>query len=250
MNNKVVLVTSTRYESENEPRARLAIRTCVAAREHGYQIVVVDDSPCPAFKALIRETGAVLVEQDDPGMGGSRRQAIRIGLDRGAKVIIWLEPEKHTLIPLLEPCITPVLEDRADVVIPRRRNLDNYPRYQQLSEFKGNWLMGTILGRADLDYYIGVRVMSVAAANLMVGYNPAYAQLGRKYGDRWEILFIPIVWYIHNDWRILSVAVDYVHPPEQSGEDSDEMNRKRDDQLIKLVEAVATEADFLGIRGF
>jgi hypothetical protein len=202
-------------------------------------MIVVDGSPCQEFKLALRETGVIIVDQKEPGMGASRRQVLNEGINNGAKVIVWLEPEKHTLIPLLEPCIAPVLCDGVDVVVPRRLNLDGYPPYQQLSEYRGNWDLANTTGRPDLDLFIGVRIMTIEAAKLMANYD---GQCGNNtYGDNWEILFIPILWFMRKGLQIRSVTVNYIHPPEQLVEEGQDMIAKRDKQRIDLVGAMARE---------
>lgn len=246
---QVVLVTTTFSKSVEEMRAQLALKTCRAAKENGYRIIVVDDSPCQEFKAALRETGATVINQskEDPGMGGSRRQTLKAGVATGGEAIVWIEPEKYPLVPLLGPCIAPVLEDEVDVVIPRRRNLDGYPQYQHLSELRGNWEIGNITGRPDLDLYIGPRVLSPTAAATMAKYDGRCGL--NTYGDNWEILFIPILWFLQHRLFVKSIVVDYVHPVEQLVEDDEVMRAKRDKQRIDLVSAMSREAESLYFKG-
>ncbi len=236
----MVLVTTTFSQTLGDYRAQLALKTCRTAKEHGYQIIVVDGSPSQEFKAALRETGAVVIDQVKPGMGQSRRECFFAGLQTSAQVIVWLEPEKWTLVPLLETSVHLVYQGNVDMVVPRRRNLDNYPRYQQWSEYAGNWQIGNILGRHDLDLYIGPRVMTRAETERMMSYT---GQCGENvYGDNWEILFIPVLHSLHEGKKILSVLVDYVHPDEQKIEDTPEMMSKRDKQREDLVSTMDREA--------
>jgi hypothetical protein len=245
---KVVLVTTTCSQSVNEMRAKLAIKTCWAARDNGYKIIVVDNSPSLDFKEALREAEAEVIDQKLPGMGQSRRECIYAGLNTEAEIIVWLEPEKYTLVPLLEPCIYPVLCGEASVVIPRRRNLDSYPQYQQWSEYAGNWSLGNITGRPDLDFYNGPRVMSRNTASILMSYNANFLSK-HSYGDNWEILFIPILWLLKCGPVVKSVTVDYIHPIEQLVEDDEIMRAKRDKQRRDLISTVALEAKRLGIKG-
>ncbi len=234
---KVVLVTTTFSTSLTDIRAKLALRTCREAAKHDYHIIVVDNSLCGEFKETLRATGAEVLPQQNPGMGNSRRECLRAGLNTGAEVIVWLEPEKYPLVSLLEPCIEPIGE-LADVVVPRRRNLENYPKYQQWTEFSANWELGNITGRPDLDLFSGPRIMSRKAAEMMAEYQ------GER-GDNWEILFIPVLWYLQTGMRVKSVVVNYVHPIEQRSEDDELMRHKRDQQRHNLVSAMAAEAALL-----
>ncbi len=241
MNDRIVLVTTTFSKSVEDVRAQLALKTCRAARDNNYRIIVVDGSPCEEFKQALRETGATVIDQKKPGMGQSRRECFDAGLSTGADVIVWLEPEKYTLVPLLGPCVSPVLSGEVDVVIPRRRNLDGYPQYQHWSELRANWELGNITKRFDIDFYIGPRIMNRQATMIMAEYQPIH------YGDNWEILFIPLLWFLTGGVSIDSVIVDYVHPAEQLIEDDESMRSKRDKQRIDLVSAMQREAVRLGL---
>lgn len=243
---KVVLVTTTFTTTMQDPRVLLALETCREAKSAGYQLIVVDGSPCSRFKIALRETGVTVIEQTEPGMGSSRRQCLRAGLDTGAKVVVWLEPEKCPWVPLLDRCIEPVLNGPFHVVIPRRYSLASYPQYQAWSEYQANWILGNITGRPDLDFYFGPRIMDREAAHVMSTYRPDATLVQ---GDNWEILFLPLLEYMRRGWNIGSVTVDYVHPPEQLTEDDEKMRTKRDKQRNDLVTAMHREAQRLGIQG-
>lgn len=220
-------------------RAQLALETCNKACELGFQIIVVDGSPCQELKRALRDTGAIVVDQNQLGMEGSRRQVLQLGLERfpEAKVYVWLEPEKHPMVDLLDPCIRPIIEPEdgpVDVVIPRRKTLTNYPLYQQWSELTANWQLGDIMNRYDLDLYSGPRFMSRRATQRMAKFNSG--------GDgKWKIIFLPLVGMMFDGWRIKSVTVDYIHPIEQLVEDDEFMRVKRDEQRDALVGAMSVE---------
>lgn len=239
--NDVVLVTTTFSMSMDDIRVSLALKTCRAAREHGYKMIVVDGSPCEEFKAALRETGAQVLDQQEPGMGQSRRECMKAGLASDAQVLVWLEPEKYPLVSLLASCIQPVVDGEAKLVIPRRESLASYPRFQQWSEELGNLILGKITRRPDLDFYSGPRIMDRETAGIMSKYDGT--ALGQKmYGDSWHILFIPVLWFLHDGFLVKSVTVPYEHPPEQTAaEATHEWNLKREKQLRELVEDMMSE---------
>ncbi len=241
-----MLVTTTFSPSLSDMRAQLAIKTCLAARDRGYEIIVVDGSPCQEFKSELCRTGATVIDQIKPGMGASRREALKAGLETNAHVVIWIEPEKYPLVPLLDKCIDPVMGREADIVIPKRKTFVNYPAYQAESEAKANAEINLIMKRLDLDTFIGPRVMSRAAARLMSNYDGRVGGV-QVYGDKWEILFIPLLWFLNADMLVESVPVEYVHPIEQLVEDDEAMRRKRDEQRESLVSAMRREAERLGL---
>jgi hypothetical protein len=244
----VVLVTTTMYSSMNDIRAPLAVKTCLAAKNCGYRIIVADDSSYD-IKVALRETGATVIDRAPGlGIGASRRLALVEGVNSKARVVVWLEPEKYTLIPLLVPSISKVFTREVDVVVPRRKNLDTYPEYQHFSELRGNHEIGNVTGRPDLDLYFGPRVLSSEAAEFMSKYIGKCGE--NTYADNWEILFIPIVWMLtpnQSRFIVKSVVVDYDHPPEQLIEDDLEMKIKRDRQRSDIVSSVTQEAKRLGL---
>ena len=214
------------------------------AKRCSYPIIVVEGSPDPDIAKAFREEGAIVFSEVSSGMGPSRRQTVRHALDTLAKVVIWLEPEKYPLVPLLAPCIEMVTAGGYDLVIPRRLSLDGYPFYQHWSELEANWLIGGITGRTDLDAMIGPRIMNREVAELFMEYE------GGPYGDNWQSLFLVVLRALARGMRVGSRTVDYVHPPEQTAieQDSEIMNRKRDEQRIVLIETMAREAAVLGFK--
>lgn len=237
---RAVLVTTTFFKPPQDLRFGLAVKTVDAARACGYPIVVVDGSPDPQIREILTQHGALVIEQTEAGMGKSRRQAIGAGIDqyRDADVIVWLEPEKHTLVGLLGPCIQPVADGTFDLVIPYRKSLESYPPYQAVSERLANAALAALTGRPDLDLYIGPRVMSRAVAEQhFLGYDG-------KYSDQWESIFIPVLKALKTGERVGSVEVDYVHPPEQTAAETGdvEMDGKRDRQRTLIVANMARAA--------
>lgn len=66
-------------------------------------------------------------------MGYGRRLALSEALKTDKKVIAWTEPEKVTYLPDLAKTILPILENSADLVIPKRKSLDSYPIFPTAS---------------------------------------------------------------------------------------------------------------------
>lgn len=239
---RVRVVTTTLAEID-DPRVGFAVRTIKAVRElTGQQLIIVDGSK-PLTKGVFESAGAEVHDQV-PGstMGASRRQAIQLGLDAGAQVIVWLEPEKYPMVPFLPQLVAPVLSDDFHLVIPRRRSLQSYPAYQMAKELEGNWQAASMTGRPDLDLWSGPRIMNRRVAEIFTAYKG-------QYRDRWESIFVPAVWALLMDFRVGSVEVDYVHPFEQAMQEdgSPEFNRKRDVQLEDILAAISQAiAEFKG----
>jgi hypothetical protein len=240
----VVLATTTFYKSMEEVRFKCALKTMEEAAQRGYTIVVVDASPNPEIANAFQEEGAIVFSGVVSGMGASRREAVQLALDMQADIVVWLEPEKYPIVPLLAPCIEMVAGGGYDLVVPRRRTLTGYPFYQHWSEMEASWRLGEITGRPDLDTMIGPRVMNRQVAELFLEYK------GEPYGDFWQSIFLVVLRALARGMSVGSRTVDYVHPPEQTAEEqnSPEMDRKRDEQRIILIQTMQKEAEKLGYR--
>lgn len=216
-----------------------------AAQRESYPVYVVDGSPEPWAKQAFEERGAIVLREEGGGMGAARRQVIRAALeDFREYAYVWMEPEKAPLVPLLGPVIDQ-LRAGYSLVLPRRKSLDSYPKYQQYCELKGNWLVGNMLSRPDLDLWFGPRAMDRHGARLFIDYDG-------EYGDRWDSIFIPVARAVNfghcsGSRFVASVLVDYRHPAEQTAaETGDEaMDRKRDTQLAELLAAMQIECQKL-----
>jgi hypothetical protein len=239
------LVTTTFSKNPQDLRFQLALKTCQAAKGCGYPLYIVDGSPDPGMRELLLQDGATEVAAETvKGMGASRRQVLQMGLDSGADVIVWLEPEKYPFVPLIGPCAE--LVGKYDIVMPARKNLDGYPKYQHWSELRAMRQIGIVTGRPDLDWFFGPRVLTRNAAELFLSYT------GQAGGDSWHILVIPVLWALSRSRRMLVGGrfVDYVHPPEQSAAEEGDiaMDRKRDEQRVVLETAIEAECKKLGIH--
>lgn len=245
MATQVVLVTTTLYQSTLDVRCGLAVETAKAARACGYPIIVADGSPERSVRKALAACGAIVFEQTNTRMGASRRQAFQSALTWNggqADVMVWLEPEKYTLVPLLGPAIVTVATRQIDLVIPRRTSLDSYPPYQARSERLANTAFSAITGCPDLDLCFGPRVMSRAIAEEF------FLRYDGRYGDAWEIIFVPVLSALAAGKRVGSVEVDYVHPREQTAaeEGNAAMDAKRDQQRVSLIAAMASAAVEMG----
>ena len=98
---KIALVTTTFSTKPSDLRFQLALKTCQAAKKAGYPIHIVDGSPNPEISKQLFQAGAVVESEKERGMGASRRQCFRMGLNSGADVIVWLEPEKYPFVSLI-----------------------------------------------------------------------------------------------------------------------------------------------------
>lgn len=236
----------------DDHRFDLTRQMCQLAKVFGYPVYIVDGSLYEnTVRDALTDAGATrVIKQKEKGMGASRRECIGAGLDTGAAVICWIEPEKVGMIPVLEPCVEMVRQGY-DIVVPWRNRLyADYPPYQALSEGWMNFEMAQATG-LKLDFCSGPRVMSRRAAELLLSYRgQSRVDPTARYDDDWSLLHVPILWAFQDGMRIGSCPVDYVHPAIQTAlEVNDvEMDHKRDVQRAAVVGAVCKEAELIGLK--
>ena len=268
---QVILATTTLYQDLSNPshklRADLAYQMMQKATQRGYQVIVNDDQSNQEWRNKIKEmNGVILIDRNiadyngEHNLGRSRRQCLDFAANYGRhKVIVWLEPEKHTFIwndqlkrSPLSQFSSVVYDERASIAIPQRKdNLEGYPLQQQLAELTGNMTLFDLIrdyvskksgieaanNIPYLDYWIGPRAISKDSIDAFLQYNGRVN--GQKH-DRWESIFNPIISEILAGKVVRGVAVDYQHPLEQSRLEAADLSfsRKRLDQLVTIVAGV------------
>ena len=175
-------------------------------------------------------------------MGKSRRYAVKRALEKAGPdgVVVWIEPEKHPFVDSIEKVAKPIREGKADLVIAERKSLESYPPIQQLCEKLGNHFFAMYTG-LQADVWFGPHAMNRKYAEVFLAYNG-------HYGDRWDAIYTPIMRAITGGLRIEKVAVDYIHPAEQTQTETGnkDMDEKRFLQLTTLVEMIRQETEKLG----
>ena len=232
---KVAIATTTLYKPDSESdriRSQLAERTARIAGEIGYEFVVVDSGSPDDFLSELQRYGAKLYPRKPTTMGEGRRDAIRTAYDTGKPVIAWLEPEKCNYVLELANTVVPILEGKADLVVPRRRSLDSYHEFQQLTEKVGNLYWRDLTG-IDLDVWFGPRTWEKNLSEYFLRY-------AGEYGDEWHTIFIPLLDIIADNHKVIGVDIEYAHPKEQAEieKHSIEFHAKRIRGLSVLTEAL------------
>jgi len=239
---QAAVATTTFYRSVDDLRMKLALRTIKEAYENEYPIVVVDGGSPDEVCRQFHEQGAYLYHQEKPGMGASRRQAIAEAarLVNNDEVVIWMEPEKYTLVSEFPKIVPLVLNGQVDLVVPARKTMASYPPEQQSAELFGN-LAFAYLTCYNFDVWFGPRAMNQRAAQYFLDYQG-------EYGDKWDSIFIPLLRMVRDGLSLASIEVDYIHPQEQTAaESSFDFLVKRLDQLANLVPSMGQEARKLGL---
>jgi len=236
---KIVIATTTWYKNLNEVRAQLALKTIQEAKKCGHQIVIVDNSSYSVKKAF-QEQGAIVFHQKEKGIGPSRRQVFReaVKISGPETIIAWIEPEKHSFVPLLGTLAKILENNSADLLIPRRKSLKSYPLVQQHFEWLNNYAFQVLAG-INFDHCTGVRIFKSEIAHYFWEYKG-------EYGDKWDVLLIPIVRLLKDGKKIIEFKVDFQYPKEQKAEEEIGVAifKKRLDQLINCFQALKQECSF------
>ena len=235
LEDRTVLITTTLYDSSSKSdrvRTELAKRTFNESLKFNYEILVIDGGSDKKFLEEIENERVKIFQQKEKGMGNSRRQANEEAYKTGKEIIVWIDPEKYSLIPKIKEMSRLILEDKADLIMPRRKSLSTLPKAQQhLEEFSNDFFKE--LTGLDFDVGAGCRLYKRDFINYFINYKG-------EYGDKWEILIIPILNALQDGFRISSEDIDYVHDPKQTDvEENDiEFYRKRIFQLDNFTNAI------------
>lgn len=264
----IIIATSTFYPNWNPneinkslstlTRGKLALETIKEAVGKGYQVVIVDGGSGDLFVSQAKNLGAMVFNQDKNGMSPGRRQAFREASNLSeAKVICWTEPEKISIVKdCLPDAITPILLNDADIVVPKRNDasFSTYPKYQAKIEKQANGLWNKILRRnglltdatEDIDIWFGPKLFRNDPKILSL-FLARYSLAETKFGlykdanpEDWaDAVMLPIIAALKEGYRVKSVLVSYIHPPEQTkleanNEFFDEKRRKQFRSIIAI----------------
>lgn len=231
---KIAIVAITYYDLKTPTsvlRAGLTKEMVKNACSLGYLVVLVDGgSPRELIKEY-QNLGAIVHKQKTKSMGAGRREAIEYANSLDSEIVFLTEPEKASLVSRIEEVVGPILEGKADIVMPWRRSLGSYPIAQQLSERFGNLYWKEMTG-LELDVFFGPRVWHKDISKYFLEYDGAY-------GDLWDSLQVPVINAISDGKRVISVPVEYRHPVEQTKTEERDLSffRKRIEQLINCIDA-------------
>jgi hypothetical protein len=192
----------------------------------------------------MQHLGAHVFAQEVPGMGSARRQALRLARDLSddpEQIIVWLEPEKYPLVPLLRAPLQVMSDVGYDLVMLRRESLDSYPP-EQAKAYELISLAVKYLTGIESDFGWGPSLLTRRTVEYFLNYES-------RHGDLWDSVHCPKLQIIHDGLPWAIVDVPYVHPPEQAAAETGMgFFRKRLDQVHQLVDALEAEVNRLGMR--
>ena len=222
-------MTTTFYRSTEELRFKLACLMIEKAKDAGYPVVVVDGSPTPDVAQAFCGMGAMVFPEVTRGVGGplslgpSRRLACFLARELagrkgmlGVITYVWLEPEKHDLIRLMDEFVFSIKRGEANVAVLGRseKSWQTYPAFQRETEAKANEAFAAVTGRQGLDPMSGPMAFDWKAFPLFLGAD------GREFGvEDGYIHQIGLIRAIRQKLIIRSVELDFRYPPEQKAEE-------------------------------
>lgn len=273
-------------------RARLSLQMFRDARDLDYEVVCVDAKSDPGWRQKVKDLGVHLLDEDlkqYPGahfIGRSRRQGLdaAANLHKNRFIISWLEPEKHPYVKgviavptgsfspngylensfayeetsPLAMTLTPIYEEIADCIVPRRiDHASRYPPQAQLEELmcnfsyqesiQGFFYRQTVPRKSPyLDMQVGPKSCHRDLLDFLLRFN-GFIKTKEKDGtikdnphDRWEATFMGYWAMLLAGKRVGSVAVPYFHPEEQSASEygKPDWNKKRIDQAVVITSAL------------
>ena len=236
-----VMITTTFYDPDNHVsrvRSEIAKRAFKNTIENGCPIVAVDGGSPDELLKEFESYGALILPEEQRGIGPARRQAIRFAYNQDAQAMLWAEPEKD-LSDFLDAIFRPLLNGEADFLIPARKDRSSYPLFQQQTEGLGNKLWEDITG-TRLDMFFGARAWKKDLSRYFLNYD----------GKMQDAIHIPVVDIVYADHNVKSVEIDFVYPRaqreiEESLLNSQSMQIKRLEQVAELSRKTLERWEFL-----
>lgn len=213
-------------------RGDLALEFFAKAAKLGYKVVVADGRSSKTFKkAVVKIHDIIFIKRRKLNPVDSKLHVIKkTAKIRDIKAIVLSEPEKVSLLNFIVQITKPVLEDKADIVIPERnRELfqKTYPAYMFESEREANKLYNEILRtngilkeENDYDFFFGPRVFSTDKKVLKLFSRYYNFKIGKTvFQNSFQNFrvhsvpqFLPIVVALKKRMKISSVTVDFSYP--------------------------------------
>ena len=263
---RVILISTTYYNSLSDSRYLLALQTVRAARTHNVPYLIVDGSPSSDIAAALQKEGAAVIREDVQAMGGkgkgfAYRYGIREAMARssslfpaaaGEYVICISEPEKVDIVrflPQLSAILLPApsaAPAAPNILIPARSTggFASLPSEQRHSELFANSHLRNFARQSDpplpyttqppdspLDLLFGPVLFHASVAHYWLAST----------SPLWDAQIAPYIEAAYSgEGRVIGVEVEYRHPAEQTGEEEGrvEWSGKRYMQLNVVVPAL------------
>ena len=242
MKSNIAISTITSYKNLDETRFKLTCRMFQKAKEAGYPVFAIDNSP-KEIRNELESTGANVYECPEHGMGAERRSSVwyaskfikRFDSSEIPSIIIMTEPEKDALIQWIPKITEPIIDGTADIVIPSRTDVgfESFPWFQAESEKIADMIYSELIG-VDADPFLGPVAFRSDIAPRFYNCNPAEYGLEDNY-----IQFVAPIVAKKDGLKVYPVRIDFIYPPEQKAEEEgsrfSEMVKRRQWQQKQLI---------------
>lgn len=225
-------------------RGDLALEFLKKSLNSGVRVVASDAGSSADFLSELekfKDKGLTLIASTTPARASQRRAAFQtaISLSEG-KVIIYTQPEKASLVDYFIEISKPILEDKADIVVPKRDPKffeQSYPPYMRESELRVNktydWLMqraGLMKKDESFDWFFGPVVFKNApeiAVLFLKMYdlsNNITSRIGAQSNPDIHSgsHYFPIIEALFRGFRVVSVEIPFKYPPTQKANEMSE----------------------------
>lgn len=246
--NDLFIFTTTLYGQDESSRVRASLAEEFLKRTEKLNIkcVVVDGGSSAEFLNKIKQLKNIqVVIEPSLGMGESRRKALEAAMSlasaTGSPSFLYADPEKEDLIKeeSLGAMIKSLREGIADIVVPMRKTMESYPRFQEWIEKRANKRAAKIMNEnkaeAELDLWFGPKMFNREGAKYFLEYK------GKL--DKWDSIIKPVADAYKAGKRIVSAPVDFQYPETQKSHE--EMSRvfkqKRFEQYRKILAEMGDE---------
>ena len=214
-------------------RGDLCLEFISKAVKNEYHVVVIDGKSSKTFqKELHKFSGIHIRKRLSAKRSPNRRMAFKIASEiPGVKVIISTEAEKTSLLDSVKELVLPILQNKADIVVPKREDMlfkRTYPLYMYESEVEGNKLYNQSLRLSkllpdkeeDFDMFFGPRVFTNNPKTLALFMKRAdfkihHLHLPKNYFDPEEYSnasYFPIVQALKKKFRVMSITIPFEYP--------------------------------------
>jgi hypothetical protein len=217
-----VIATTTKLNTQKfieATRAKLVFQMLEKSNALGFDVICVDGGSPKDLVCEMLLRGAKIVRQKSGGMGNARRQAIRLARQKAALTfspIVWLEPEKCSLIQHLPRAITLMKQKCCNMVMFNRASLESYPPEQAMS-YALVRLAAKYLLNLDLDFMFGPLLFDDSVAKYFLKYRG-------RYGDKWDSIHVPKLRAFLENSSYQILKIDYKHPADQTKAETGNMN--------------------------
>ena len=198
----------------------------------GCSVVAVDGKSAKSFrKTLLAISGIHLILRRSIKRSPAKRQAFKKASQiEGIKAIVATEPEKVSLLKTIGTITKPILQNKADIVIPMRNDelfAQTYPKYMYESEIEGNQLYNeqlkannVIKNAEEFDFFFGPRVFKNEPKILRLFMKKFKLKIVSK-GIPFQFLdpeelsnasFFPLILALKKKLKVISVEIPFSYP--------------------------------------